>query len=253
MENFYWLGSDGLRSGPHPDYHSFLKNPEKVAAIVGAGGKTTLMYKFAEKLQASGKRVLVTTTTHIYRPDDSVFCKSIEDCKSLWENNSYAVYAKDLGNGKLGKPPDDEFSRLIKVSDVLLAEADGAKRKACKVPASHEPQIPKQACVVIGVLGLSVIGRAIGEACFRPGDTAGFLGCSVRHILEPADIMKIISSENGTMKDVRNRKYYAVLTQCDNEEHLNQGAGILKMLREKNITGILCNLGNQRKGDTDNG
>ena len=37
-------------------------------AFVGGGGKTTLIYELARELESVGKRVLVTTTTHMLRP-----------------------------------------------------------------------------------------------------------------------------------------------------------------------------------------
>ena len=39
-----------------------------VTAIIGAGGKTTLLLALAREL-AQAARVIVTTTTHIYPPD----------------------------------------------------------------------------------------------------------------------------------------------------------------------------------------
>ena len=36
-----------------------------VAAVAGAGGKTTLVYRLASEARAAGLRVLVTTTTHM--------------------------------------------------------------------------------------------------------------------------------------------------------------------------------------------
>ena len=41
-----------------------LRSPE-VVAVVGAGGKTTLVYRLAAEARALGRRVLVTTTTHM--------------------------------------------------------------------------------------------------------------------------------------------------------------------------------------------
>ena len=39
-----------------------------VTAIIGGGGKTTLMETLAGELSKKGK-VIITTTTHIYRPE----------------------------------------------------------------------------------------------------------------------------------------------------------------------------------------
>ena len=47
-------------------------NPEKyrVIAVVGGGGKTSLIFRLMEELVSIGKTVIVTTTTHmVYEPE----------------------------------------------------------------------------------------------------------------------------------------------------------------------------------------
>ena len=39
-----------------------------ILSIVGAGGKTTSVFKIAREQEAMGKKVLVTTTTHMELP-----------------------------------------------------------------------------------------------------------------------------------------------------------------------------------------
>lgn len=41
----------------------------RVISIVGAGGKTSTMFQLAKEYAGMGKRVIVTTSTHIFRPD----------------------------------------------------------------------------------------------------------------------------------------------------------------------------------------
>ena len=45
------------------------KTLPRVISIVGAGGKTSTMYDLAEELAKKGARVLMTTSTHIAKPD----------------------------------------------------------------------------------------------------------------------------------------------------------------------------------------
>ena len=47
------------------DWHSL----PRVVSLVGAGGKTSTMYDLAGELADRGARVLVTTSTHIFKPD----------------------------------------------------------------------------------------------------------------------------------------------------------------------------------------
>ena len=40
-----------------------------IIAVVGSGGKTTRIHRLTEKYRKAGKKVFVTTTTHMYRED----------------------------------------------------------------------------------------------------------------------------------------------------------------------------------------
>ena len=47
-----------------------IKLPEHaVISVTGAGGKTSLIFAWARELAADGKNVVITTTTHMYRPE----------------------------------------------------------------------------------------------------------------------------------------------------------------------------------------
>ncbi len=210
----------------------------RVAALVGAGGKTTLMYALAELCRIRGEKVLVSTTTHIARPRDGSFCDSFDACQDRWARGGWAVWGRDLDNGKLGPLSPEDFALALS-ADRLLVEADGSRHMPCKVPAAHEPQIPSQAELIIGVLGLSALGKTVGEACFRPEDVGSFLGCGPEHRITPMDLAEIISSERGTRKDVGQRRYLAVLNQRGVPEELEWGEQILRILNSGGIQAIL--------------
>ena len=47
-----------------------IRLPEHaVISVVGAGGKTSLIFAWARELADAGKSVVITTTTHMYRPE----------------------------------------------------------------------------------------------------------------------------------------------------------------------------------------
>lgn len=61
-------GAGGLSLGnPVTNLSAALAiGPREHIAIVGAGGKTTLMFALAEELRAAGKRVVTSTTTKVW-------------------------------------------------------------------------------------------------------------------------------------------------------------------------------------------
>lgn len=48
------------------DIIEYEKKKARTISVVGAGGKTTLIYRLAEELKEKGFRVLITTTTKMY-------------------------------------------------------------------------------------------------------------------------------------------------------------------------------------------
>ena len=61
-----------------------LDGSERKIAMVGAGGKTTVLFGLARELQESGRRVLVTTTTRQIRlPGSSGKCCGSRDWPCL--------------------------------------------------------------------------------------------------------------------------------------------------------------------------
>ena len=205
----------------------------KVICLVGAGGKSTIMYELAAKYAEIGKKVVVTTSTHIWEPRNC-YARNIAQARTLWQAGCYAVVGqREAGTGKLVGLLKDELKQYEAEADVVLVEADGAKSKPCKVPRDGEPVILPECDTVIGVVGLDALGCSIESACFRVNEVCALLGVTAEHVLTEADLAKILLSEQGTRKDVGTREYYVVLNKCDSLE-LRQRADKLKSLLIKN-------------------
>ena len=131
-----------------------------VTAIIGSGGKTSLMYRLADELSEYGT-VIITTTTHIFRPMHLPFAETAERVDGI------LCLGTPCDNGKIAAPRQS-FAELQKLADFVLVEADGAAGKPLKAHASHEPVIPAEANQTITVVGASGIGRKTLEAVHRP-------------------------------------------------------------------------------------
>src|SRR4030042_6313460 len=59
---------EGREEQPHTLIESLDLRAKEVISLVGAGGKTTLMFRLAKELLLAGKRVVTTTTTKILEP-----------------------------------------------------------------------------------------------------------------------------------------------------------------------------------------
>ena len=189
-----------------------------VIAAVGGGGKTSLIFRLMESFTSIGKKVIVTTTTHMaYEPERSFVEDGDTDkiCDQL-KNFGYTVAAGlDRSKGKVGCLPKEKLSELKKLCDVLLIEADGAKRLPLKVPGEWEPVIPEFVDIVIGVIGMDALGEPIRKTCHRPEKVSAFLGKGIEEAVTEDDIVKIAISEEGLRKCVGERKYRILLNKAD--------------------------------------
>ena len=205
----------------------------RVICLVGAGGKSTIMYELAAKYARKGKKVLVTTSTHIWEPK-SFYASNVAETRALWKDGCYAVVGqREAGTGKLVGLLEDELKQYEAEADVVLVEADGAKSKPCKVPRAGEPVILPECDTVVGVVGLDALGCGIESACFRVDEVCALLGVTAEHVLTEADLAKILLSEQGTRKAIGTRKYYVVLNKCDNAALLKKAAVIKELLISK--------------------
>jgi len=151
-----------------------LKDRE-VVSLVGAGGKTTLMFALARELSIRKKGILLTTTTKIWDPEPSdefsVFLSSRlarvkEWVKENLDRYRYLLVAQDrLDNGKLQGISPNWIPELFSIPGVsyIIIEADGAAGRPLKAPREGEPVIPAETTLLIPMVGLDVLGKPLRE------------------------------------------------------------------------------------------
>lgn len=190
----------------------------KVIAVVGGGGKTSLIYRLNEELQALGKKVIISTTTHMAYNPMLPLVKSADLKRTpemLKEHGFTAVVDIEESSGKMCAIEEAELKKMVPLCDVMLIEADGAKRKPLKIPADWEPVIPDFADVVVSVIGLDCLGRPICETAHRAEYISSFLEKNLEAPVTPEDIEKIATSVHGLYKNVDHKVYRVYLNKAD--------------------------------------
>ena len=201
----------------------FFEVPRGVTAFVGGGGKTTSMLRMAEELGKQGT-VIVTTTTHIFPPEGIPLLENPDEIAirqrirpDILPEPVIAVGVTETKTGKL-TPCGIPVERLAELADYVLVEADGAKGKPLKAPASHEPVLPACTKLVIGVAGMDGVGKPIAKAAFRPALYGALLGCDGAHVVTPADAARVLSEDGGQHKGVLpGMRYAVILNKADDE------------------------------------
>jgi molybdenum cofactor cytidylyltransferase len=163
--------------------------PGDVVSLVGGGGKSSLMFRLAAELTGQGRKVVTTTTTHIFVHQMSlaptcVFCQAGRPARKILENLRHELRNHDhvlvvgeieTDTGKAaGIPPGlvDAIAAMPEV-DFVINEADGARMRPFKAPDSHEPVVPTSTTQLVPVVGIDVIGCRLTEDCVhRPARVA---------------------------------------------------------------------------------
>lgn len=144
-----------------------------VVAFIGAGGKTSALFRVAQELRANGWSVLATTTTRLawhevqQAPFVAQFTSTVTPAMIReWLHDHGFVFLYGLEDSwrdkAIGLSPDRIAPLVDSVtSDVLLIEADGARRLPLKAPYDHEPVIPPDTSLVVPVAGIDVLGQPL--------------------------------------------------------------------------------------------
>lgn len=188
----------------------------RAIAFVGGGGKTSLIWKLTEELVKEEKKVAVITTTHMAFEENRPFAPDGEGAEKYLKECGYVLAASvDTKKGKLSALSADKMEALFQQCDILLIEADGARKKPFKIPMAWEPVVPEFADLVVAVIGLDAVGRTIKEAAYNPCETSAFLEKEETAIVSSKDIVKAASDIRGLRKGAEEREYRVYLNKTD--------------------------------------
>lgn len=177
------------------DISALLEVEMGITALIGGGGKTTLMYTMAEELRRRGT-VLVTTSTHIQRPEQypTLLTADAAAVTAALATHGVVCVAGETAEGKLCAPALS-FELLAALADFVLVEADGSKRLPQKAHAPHEPVIPPNTCRTVYVVGADGFGHPIRQVCHRPERYAALCGAAEDDIVTPALEAAVLHAE----------------------------------------------------------
>ncbi|MCX7971308.1 MAG: selenium cofactor biosynthesis protein YqeC [Negativicutes bacterium] len=175
-----------------------------LAAVIGAGGKTTVMSHWYRYLQRHGHPVVYTTTTQMWNEPDFVCCRDVRDflsvCRRAAVNGSSAKIALASRGGKvIGIPP--HWLNWLKRHNpgcTCIYEADGAKGRPIKGHADHEPVVAATTDILLIVVGGDGLGRRIADdSCHRPEQVARYTGLPNWARLGNQDLLTLLINDPG--------------------------------------------------------
>ncbi len=192
-----------------------LANPPALVALVGGGGKSSLMFALGRGLPG---RVVMTTTTRIFA---SQMSRAAEVCtlaeENWWErlyefDSSLLVVGGVEGDRARGVPPELPAEMLACSGvDWVVIEADGSRMLPVKAPAAHEPVVPNETSLLVVVVGVDALSGPIREVSHRPERVSTITGLTPEETLTPEALATLLTSSQGGLKDAPQAARVAML------------------------------------------
>ena len=263
-----------------------------ILTFTGGGGKTSLMNTLGIEFAKQRIPTLLTTTTHIMKPEflPSKACieeENLEQITSFFTNleedilplAALGIPEKTIYNKVKWKSPSIDFMKKLslfsrKYSNIslrILCEGDGSKRLPIKLPKDGEPVFFPKTDTVIGVIGLSCLGKPIKEMLFRYEllpeliftqkkkqltDVSDQSSQTQKNFTKlPQTTLNITTdflywlclSENGLRKNISSEKFCIVFNQADvlDEKALAEMITLRNKIRDEGISCHILSLKNK--------
>jgi len=212
----------------------------EIVTFVGGGGKTTCMFRLARELKDSGKKVLVSTTTKIFFPQDdqvdqTLLCADEQELVQMLEREfkHFDLLCAGTGinhQGKITGLSPRIFAHLFFRDwlDYILIEGDGAGGKPFKAPADHEPVIPGESTMVIAVMGADIFGCPLNSSfVHRPEQICRITGALEGSQIDENIILKVMVHPEGMKKGVPpGARWIPLINKVDGKESMTAAGSL---------------------------
>lgn len=213
----------------------------EVISVVGAGGKTTTIRRLAEEAVKQKRTVAVTTSTKMKKEPQFVLTADVEKIQRKWEEEGQVWFGTPGSDREKVTGVTEQILDAVcaRHPDLLLIEADGAKRLPCKVPEAWEPVIYPKSTRVLAVYGLDAVGETFEKVCCRPELAAELLKKNITDQISAQDIARLAKSRQGGRKNVnKSMGYQVILNKADTSRKRWLAEEICRELEKEGVTEI---------------
>ena len=119
-----------------------------IRAFVGAGGKTTLIHEQAAQYRAEGKRVFVTTSTHMFIEPDTVLSDDPDVILAQLYRTGYVMAGIPEGE-KIRSLSSETYERVCSYADVVLLVLDMSRPLSAEDESLLRTLHGRNGCIVL--------------------------------------------------------------------------------------------------------
>lgn len=212
----------------------YLRLP-RVTALIGGGGKTTLLSALGETCARRGERVLLTTTTHLGWMPEAVCPDSVENLnRQLIPGRAVLAGHPDAEHYKLTGIPTAWYAQLR--ADRILVEADGSRCLPLKYHRTFEPVVPPDTGLVIELAGLAALGRPAGKVLH------GWREAGIDPVRTVDEALCAALLERGLSAARSEAPKLVLLNQADTPALQAQGEALVRRLEERGVEAYVTQL-----------
>lgn len=224
----------------------------EMISFIGAGGKTTTMFRLAKELRDQGWKILIATTTQMVTPRkphiDRLFL--VEELQLLVDVcvdiAGPAVIGAGCGvnqEGKLLAMPATWLDRLNKDAafDAILVQSDGAASSLLKIPIDGEPLIPQSSQTTVWIVAVKVLGKPFSEEWVNHSAQArDLLGLPADANVSEDTLDRLIDHPNGCLKGIpATSRKIAVINQADSPAEMAAAQALGNKLQKQRFERVV--------------
>ncbi|MFQ5879346.1 MAG: selenium cofactor biosynthesis protein YqeC [Dehalococcoidia bacterium] len=188
--------------------------PGGVVAVVGGGGKTSVLFRLGQELAQAGGVIITGTTKFTPSRTGEVPPTAVaDDLERLLGQAADGLGQHRLivcasGQGEKGRfigidPAWVEHLRRLPGVRYMLVNADGSAGRPFKAPAAHEPVVPPCASLVCPIVGVDAVGRTLNEkGVHRPQAVARLTGAPLGATITLEMVARVLLHPEGGRKGV---------------------------------------------------
>jgi probable selenium-dependent hydroxylase accessory protein YqeC len=197
-----------------------------VVAIVGGGGKTSVLYQLGREAEQRGQRAILAGTARftpapasrmppIVRGDQSRIIGAIEN--ALRTSPVIVAAPHDESKGRLSTLSVETVDACAAIDGLglIALEADGSKMLPFKAPGENEPVVPASATHVVSIVGPDAIDAPLdADHVHRPERIRAIVGADAATCT--IDVLaRVLASTSGGRKHVGDRAYAVLVNKCE--------------------------------------
>jgi len=177
-------------------------------AILGGGGKTSLLHRLGNDYSQFFPRVLMTSLTLSGRDHENGMVYLDEAGLDGWsryfeERNPVCVMRKVVNKRKLEGVTVEELRAMKQLADLTLFECDGARNLPLKAHNDRDPEVPEWATHVIILIGADAVGETLaGGKIHRPDIFKERWQVGVDEPLSAEKIAEVVTTKKGYLTKV---------------------------------------------------